>query len=524
MSARIPTVGATVLMVLAGSWADAQAQPLPNPELVCQAEEPRASIEGYLRSLSLDLTGRLPLPEDYDAIGDDASDAIDAMLASQAFVERSVRRHRALFLNSIANVGLYDFRTSLGRTREGLYWRSSTFVATMYRGERVPCLDEPATFDADGRPEWREIDGLRREGYVEVEPYWAPGSTIKVCAFDAQAQLRSPRGETCGSRAGLSDPGCGCGPALNWCRYGSNRIVNESFSEDLDRRVAAVIREGEPYTELFKSRRAFVNGPILHYYRHQVSLSAGVSLAPVPFDLSRMPDLPFSASDTWIEVELPASHAGVLTSPAFLLRFQTNRARANRFFDTFLCQPFVAPPDGLASGDGAEIPNPDLQQREGCKYCHALLEPAAAHWGRWAEQGAGYLSSEEFPSFRDDCAICGTTGQLCSRECRLFYVTRPLTPQEREYVGALRVFQFLKDDHLKNVDLGPAFLVDRSIVDDRLPRCVARRAMEGLFGRELLPEESATLDELSRAFVASNFDYRALVRAIVTGSVYRRVR
>lgn len=48
--------------------------------------------------------------------------------------------------------------------------------------------------------------------------------------------------------------------------------------------------------------------------------------------------------------------------------------------------------------------------------------------------------------------------------------------------------------------------------------------MEGLFGRKLDGEEEAWLGQLARAFVASNYSYQALVKAIVTSPVYRRVR
>ena len=59
--------------------------------------------------------------------------------------------------------------------------------------------------------------------------------------------------------------------------------------------------------------------------------------------------------------------------------------------------------DAGLEGVDADVTNPDLQQRSGCAYCHALLEPSAAHWGRWTEQGVGYLSAASFPPTREDC-------------------------------------------------------------------------------------------------------------------------
>jgi len=514
------TAAATLALFILASSAGAQTGEDP----VCREPDPERSATQRLRALSLDLRGVIPSEDDYARLASGASleSLVDEMLEGEAFAGRVVRSHRGLLLNNIESVALTNFRTALSRTRSSrLYWRPG--ASQTHRGARVPCLDEPARFGAEGQIMTTEVDGARREGWVEVSPYWDPESSIKVCAFDAQTTEVSPRGNACSRSEGLRDPACGCGENLNRCRYGGNRIINRSLAEDVDRRVAAVVSGDAPYSSLFTSRRAFVNGPIVHFYRHQVGLPAGVTLQPVPFDVARLPDLPFTAADTWVEVELPEHHAGVLTSSAFLLRFQTNRARAARFYDAFLCQPFTAPDGGLPVVDPDVLPEPDLQKRDGCAYCHALLEPAASHWGRWTEQGAGFLNPEQYPSYREDCRECGLTRRGCSQTCRSFYVDRATQPAEEPYLGYLDVFMFLRDQHLPNVDLGPGHLVRSSIVDDRFPSCTARRLMEGLFGRALLPEESARLEALTRDFVASDFDYKALVKAVVLSDVYGRL-
>lgn len=518
------------LLLIGGLLApSAWAQGLPNQDRVCRADEPRMDKEGYLRSLMLDLLGTVPTPEDYARLEgeDDVPEwMIEEMLGSDAFVQRAVRHHRALLWNNVDNVTLTNFRTAMRRSRmrDGsyLYWR--TTPAETYRGGPVPCDDVPATFDDQGRIEFRtDAEGNRIEGYVRVEPYWAPGTELKVCAFDAQATQTSPNGTDCRTNNGLRDPGCGCGPNLNLCRYGAtDRAVTQAMAQDVELRVAQVIREDRPYTELFTGRTAFVNGPLVQFLRERVEVPAGVRMTPLAYDLELLPKLDYGQdAERFVQVELDPEHAGILTSPAFLLRFQTNRARAARFYDAFLCQPFSPPPGGLPTG---EEPHPDLQRREGCKYCHALLEPAAAHWGRWDQQGAGFLDPEAFPAEREDCRQCGMTGQLCSRECRNFYITQTLSPLEDRYIGMLEVFSFLKDQHIPNVDFGPKLLAQKTVVDDRFPNCTARRAMEGLFGRELNAEEEAWLSELARRFVASQYSYKELVKAIVTSPVYRRVR
>ncbi|HND34793.1 MAG TPA: hypothetical protein PLA94_32540, partial [Myxococcota bacterium] len=68
-------------------------------------------------------------------------------------------------------------------------------------------------------------------------------------------------------------------------------------------------------------------------------------------------------------------------------------------------------------------------------YCHALLEPAGAHWGRWSEYGAGYLDPQRFPASSAECAWCAATGESCSEECSAYYVVDSLSSEEDPYLG-----------------------------------------------------------------------------------------
>jgi len=501
---------------------------LPNGEAICGPDDPELDADRYLRALTLDLAGRLPTDAERAAIavtGEVPEALIDELIAGEAFVERAVRTHRAILWNNVANVDLLNFQASLQiEAGTNLYWRS--FYAFNARGERVPCRNVPATFRPDGSPEMEVgADGFRREGYVLVHPYWAPATEIKVCALDAQTTARSPLGNDCATSAGLNDAGCGCGANLRLCRNGQQQgAVTSAFAGDIDRRVAALIRDDRPYLELFTSRRAFVNGPLVHFYRYQTQIPAGATFRPLGVDAERLPDIGFNEAERWEEIELDDAHAGVLTSPAWLLRFQTNRARAAHWLDAMLCSPVSPPASGFPPIDVTERPNPDLQQREGCKYCHALLEPTGAHWARWTERGAGWLDPARYPSMRDDCKRCAETGLACSSECRTYYLTRGFSAEERPYFGQLNAYAFLRPEHHAFAEAGPKLLAAKTEVDERFPRCVTRRAMQSLFGRALSAEESAAVEPLARTFVASGHHYRALVKAIVTSPVYRRVR
>ena len=495
-------------------------------EKVCAPAEEEMDKYRYLRALKLDLMGTVPTSAEYGAletIDDVPSETIDTMLASDEFAQRAVRAHRKLLWNNVSNVLLLTARSRI-RTSGGIYYANAN-RAIAYRGENLRCLDEEAEFSEDGEIITKYEGGYQLDGWVEVNPYWAPDTTVKVCAFEAQTQTFSPSGTDCRTSVGGLDPGCGCGPNLVWCGTAASREdIRESFGKDVDLRIADLIRNNRPYTELFTHAFAYVNGPIVHYWRHWVELTAGIRNAPLPISLTLLPELSFDEIDTWVKVDLDPGHAGVLSSPGFLLRFQTNRGRASQFFTKFLCAPFQSPQAALSVDDETAQTEADLQKRDGCKYCHAVLEPAAAHWGRWAQQGAGYLNHEDFPPTRIECLLCAQTGSTCSNDCRFFYTVSPASTQEEAFLGQLHAYSFLREEHLVNVDQGPKLLALSGFADNRLTTCAASRVAEDLLGRQLFDEEGDWLEKLVIEFANSNYSYRELVRAVVTSPVYRRVR
>ena len=516
-------VSAVVVLALVTAVSAASAADAPS----CPDVAPELDASQYLRSLSLHLRGVPPTLEEYEAV--DSGDAllealVDEWLASDAFADRVVRHHRALLWNNISLVTMLSNRHSVG-TSGGIYYRSAHTI--FYRGNyNLPCVDEPAEFDDDGQIVLKpDEDGYLREGWVWVAPWWAPETSIKMCALDAQGAEYAPNGDACGSLAGNNEMACGCGPDLLYCYRGEHAsAIQAAFGREVELRVRQNILDDAPYTELFTGDTAWVNGPIVHFLRYLAPLYQSTRFDPLAWDLGHLPDLTWHDSDTWLPVMLPEAHAGILTSPAFLLRFQTNRARANRFYDAFLCQPFQPPAGGIPASSDTSVMEPDLQKRAGCKYCHALLEPAGAHWGRWPQYGTGYLGEETYPAFRQDCLQCAVAGG-CPEDCSRFYVTAATSDQEAPYIGMLQAYLFRRDEHALNVEAGPKFLVKSAIVDNRLPTCVARRTAEHLMGRELGGSaDLAWLDDLSFGFVASGFSYRDLVREIVLSDAYGRVR
>ncbi len=505
----------------------ASAMALPNDALVCPVNKAEMDKYTYLRSLSLDLRGVVPTVQEYNSLNnkkDVPESLIDTWLASDAFAKQAVRRHRDLLWNNVTNVRMFPAPTGLKKSGQ-LYWRSGGGIANILRGERVPCLDEPVKYAADGQiVAKKQSDGTMREGYTMVAPFWAPSTKIKVCALDALENAVSPvTGQACSVPVyGGYVAGCGCGPNMRWCRYGSSeRLVLESFATSVDKQVEQLVKDDLPYTELFTAKTMFVNGPMVFFWKHQRQMARRQPMTPTPLNLDVLPELDFEDKNTWVQIPLPSYHAGILTSSAFLLRFQTNFARANRYYNIFLCQPFQPPEGGIDLSGG---PEPDLQKRPGCKYCHALLGPTAAFWGRWIQSGGGYLGKEEFPPFSPQCHTCATTGKLCSKACKTNYLVNPDSEQETPYLGMLKAYVFRQDVHKKNVEQGPRLMALGSVADNRLPRCLARSTAVSMFGRDLKSEERDWADQAALDFVQQGYSYRSIVKAVVTSGFYRRVR
>jgi len=296
------------------------------------------------------------------------------------------------------------------------------------------------------------------------------------------------------------------------------------MAEDVDRRIASNIAQDKPYSELLTGKTMWVNGPISHHLRYQRGVSSGLTTNPLSFHETKIPTIDYSENDTWVAVTLGNHHSGVLTSPAYLLRFQTNRSRADRYYNSFLCQPFQPAPGGIPASTDEEAKETDLQERHGCKYCHALLEPSASFWGRWKQSGTGYNTEDMYPAFLQECHDCAVKGSGCSNFCKSNYITTALAPSEKAYFGYYKTYMHQREQHMENIGAGPELLVKRTLVDDRLPMCVSRKASQWLLGRDVLPEEQGWLVERSHDFITSGLSFRALTRSIITSEMYRRVR
>jgi len=549
----------SALLALPASFAHAQD--------ACEAAAP---MEGQrlLRRLSLDLRGRVPGREDIAAQeGKTAVDAatIDGWLRSPELLEVMRRYHAELLWPNIDQVELIPQQNVLMPIEVApgdTLWLSplrSVFARTISGPLYGLCKNEPAQFDASGKiiaePYLSGAGEILsyQEGYVMVEPWWAPGTEIKVCGFDAQPATRavacpgpaerypflSPTCDQvqayagavgvpfagaevdCSSLFGFFAPGCGCGPNLRYCQSTETEVaLKKSLLEQELRMVDQVIAEDRPYHQVLTEKTVEMNGPIALYLREQSRLS--FDLFADPDASSPIADVAPNEADRWVPVTRGGRHSGVLTTPGYLLRFQSNRGRAHRFYNAFECSTFI-PGGALPSPFEACSKHEDLTQRCGCDSCHKSLEPMAAAWGRFSEYGFAPIDDARFPSTVGASCAAPFASLEAPFRCGRFYELEPVG-EEAAYAGMLNSYVFRTPDQIATLETGPRALVDRAIASGSFATCTVRRMWTHFMRRApTADEELGVIPELRDAFVADGYKLRGLIASIVEQPAYRRL-
>lgn len=509
----------------------------------------RRDLDKYqlLRRLSLDLRGKVPSYDEYVALDAQASipaSTVTAWLASDDFRIAMRRYHEELFWPNVSNVALSATNSQLNLLgTPAAYAIASTTKRRIFRGAAdvntalgAQCGDfEQTQFTTGFVPATAGIrtsvvNGVtvKQEGWRMVTPYWST-TPVKVCAFDAMETERvtvSGRVIECNSTDADARPECGCGPNLRHC-YGPTAqvrtVIQNAMREQLNLMVDRVTTGGQPYTELVTARSAPVNGPLVFWKRYLAPHLSYARIIALPDPNEPLTNANF-ADTTWRTVDRgSALHAGVLTAPAYLLRFQTNRGRANRFRADFECESFVPPSQLETPAQGCSDSSDDLTQRCTCRYCHRQLEPMAAGWGQFSEAGTTLMGDlTMFPRTRASCVNSG------SAFCRRFYVT----DSTADNPGALLPYQYANAAHpdiTAALAAGPKGRVNAIVADGTFARCSVKRAWSYFMKRDLRlvgtdPDEAAALATLTSGFQSNGYRLPWLVEQIVSQPSYRRVR
>jgi hypothetical protein len=369
---------------------------------------------------------------------------------------------------------------------------------------------------------------VEREGYVKVAPpFWsATSEPVSVCAIEAQTRDVNPATRaSCDGADFLGDRSCGCGLNFRRCESGDKAVYEarvEAINEEPLRIADSVLRRNEDYFHILTTRRSFVNGALAALYRQ--NQATGVLAITPPLERAAIPDVPYNSTD-WVEYLRADNASGVLTTPAWLYRFPTQRSRVSEFYDAFLCTSFTPPLDAVTPDpeDSCNREN-NLAKRCGCNYCHATIEPTGAHWGRYGERNAQYLDPVGFPRFDPKCRDCALAGNTtCDNECSN-YVMQAYDGDGASSLGMLKTYLYRTASDEANIQGGPRLLAERMLQTGDLEKCAVKRIWREFLGRPLSgQEEDLYLGQLVDTFLDEGHDLKSLIQHVVTTDAYRRI-
>lgn len=535
--------------------------PAAAEELSCPLHRP-VPVTRLYHKLSVDLRGRVPSFDEY-AVLDDIPDegelpanVIEQMLASDEFSVRMREYHRSVYFPVIGgtNGQIRDNDMTLREQTIGageVAWASvSTTRRKKWRGGDGShvCQNKPQT---DIQPTYKPGDvptcpvagsdgagEFCREGYTTIKPYWDPANAIRVCAFEAQdAEMYTVAGKgdfSCGADVAHAQAACGCGPSLNYCMKSGDldATIRTAWQEQFLLMVDEVIAGAERYDWLFTTKDTFTNGVLDHYYKYLAPSSGTARVYNAPAGS----DYPLPAKPDWLDKTYRREartgiHSGILTLPAFTLRYQTNRGRANKVYQALMGKYFIPPEptDSMCETEGT-----DLTKRCVCRKCHETLEPLAAYFGAIAEAGSAVVNElpEEFPDFT---ACKGVFPPASSSVwCNRLYIETAVGADKTVFRQRALEFSDAHPEVKEHYDLGPGgvFAVAAEKTAAGEPglfwQATVRQMFEYLMKREMDLDPSSVENERDILMkIAANLeatgDFKAMIREIVSLPAYRRM-
>ena len=373
------------------------------------------------------------------------------------------------------------------------------------------------------------------------------GRIINIPAETAYARSnQGTRVECAANVAFQSTADCGCGPGLERCMPGNNSGNNPAafsfptrtpigtdapvdsatqsqddwnlfwWSQETQRFIERMFLDNRDFRDVLTARDTYVNGPLANFYRNYAAASccsgAAMNLGYVrPEPLTDPDNIPAALlphdTNTWSRVADRGPHAaGLLTMPAFLVKYGSRRARAHVLYNAFLCREFAA--DNVELMPSEEV---NLMRRPGCAACHTTLEPLSAYFTRVQENDWTWLPPARFPVTNPMCA--GTTVAAMNANCRAFYDPAFSTATQ----GMLRSAY----GSTANADAGPIGAGRAITQHAEFGACAVSNVTESLLGRALGPDDAAYKRTLTQTFVTGSYRMRALVRAVVLSDAYR---
>jgi hypothetical protein len=313
-----------------------------------------------------------------------------------------------------------------------------------------------------------------RDQIVEVEPWWAPGTRVPICASSYHPEsTRDPAsGKYCNGYfaqgadelSPLAAAACGCGPHLMNCVPSDEaytqlaRGISQEFIDTLARNVAADRPLGEVFTGTATVQNRYSR---FAYARWRVMTGSPPAHLLVP-DAA-------PALEERLE-PYPGAHAGLLTSLFLAYEVDSQRARAMRRSTLLWC---VNPGSGHVDASSlAMVGGANLREREGWQRVAGV--PACATCHAHMDYGAQFFESIT-------SAYIGTTN------------AHPPFP-----TGTASMYGTSLDDFRGTTERSPAGYARLALADVAFERCVASRVVDYLLPEGVTEADLADLEATFR--------------------------
>jgi hypothetical protein len=286
----------------------------------------------------------------------------------------------------------------------------------------------------------------------DVEPWWAPGKTVRVLGQLGSGNRTDPKWGDCRRPFGgiyqvqfsdaVEDNTCSCGPNMVWCtpsdnnnRYNADTLQPGSMArqawEEPARLLGHIAWQDRPLSDLVLANytvapaglQAMYVGQGRNLEKHKALDDDDSWWKPSKWVGPTDPDHEVSDPLGWRQVvvekinpillslsggkptaDIERSYkfdprttmadpdgipaAGILTMPISNSTFARERVRAARWLERLACRAFVPPSADAKFNEYAGDP-----ARGGtCRHCHELMDPAAIHFKRMHPAGPGYNS------------------------------------------------------------------------------------------------------------------------------------
>ena len=228
---------------------------------------------------------------------------------------------------------------------------------------------------------------------VSVEPWWALGTQIKVCAdayvpdkvvLAPQPGRATQRPPLCGSWR-TPQPGCGCGHNLIHCTHNKaqRRAIRTSIANEVFDTIGYVVSSGEPLQAIYTTNATFRDRNAEVMYRMH-DAAAG---KPWREGFERYEKASWQPRSEGF----PGMHAGILTTTDLSRFTDVPRSEMMAYFSLMTCSTsdgaHVSAHEALGV-DTASIRQESggkdyLAHQVGCTNCHARMENAIGFFAAW---------------------------------------------------------------------------------------------------------------------------------------------